>query len=417
MIRLLTAVTLLTTSLSTILTLAGCDHKTGASAGSTPPLTQVGVATPIAMQLPATAELTGSIEALQTVELRPRVGGIIQKVLVEDGASVAAGQVLFQIDEAPLRSALAHAQADLAGAQSRLQMSRQHYQRLQGLVAEKIVSQQAYDDAEDAVSADSAAVAGTQASLTDAQLNLGYATLTAPMAGRLGKVLANAGNLAQANATLLVTLVSTDPVYVTCDLDETTWRSVAERLRASADVRGRGPAAVKVGVALPGEQGYPHLGSVAFVDNQIDSASGSIRIRALLPNADGALTPGAFARVQLETEAPRPVLLINEQVVLAQLTTRYVLVVDDQGITAFRPVQLGATFGALRIVTSGLGANDHVAVNNLAKIFFPGMPVAPVPALMETTENVADALPACAPLGAVVAIQAKAGSASDARSK
>jgi len=413
MIRILTSVALAIT----VVTLVACAAKGGAAGGGAPPLTQVGVATPIAMQLPATAELTGSIEALQTVELRPRVGGIIQKVLVEDGAAVAAGQILFQLDEAPLRSALAHAQADLAGAQSRLQMSHQHYQRLQGLVAEKIVSQQAYDDAEDAVSADTAAVEGAKASLTDAQLNLGYATVTAPMAGRLGKVLTNAGNLAQANATLLVTLVSTDPVYVTCDLDETTWRTVSERLRASADGRGRGACAVKVGVALPGEQGYPHLGAVAFVDNQIDSASGSIRIRALLPNADGALTPGAFARVQLETEAPRPVLLINEQVVLAQLTTRYVLVVDDKGITSFRPVQLGATFGALRIVTSGLGASDRIAVNNLAKIFFPGMPVAPVPALMETTENVADVQPAAAPLGAAVAVQGKAAAANEADGK
>lgn len=377
---------------ATLVALASCGQPP-ATQGGHGPLTPVGVASPIAKELPTTRELTGRIEALQTIDLRPQVGGIILKVLVEDGAQVTAGQPLFEIDEAPLKAAVARAQAQVASAEARLTQSRQQFERAKKLVADKIVSQQAYDDAESALNAATAEQAAAAAALTDAQLDLGYAKISAPIAGRIGKVLANAGNIAQASGpaagTLLATIVSTDPVYAVFDLDESTWRQLSTRLRASADARGKGATAVPVHVGLPGEQGFPHGGAVSFVDNQIDTASGSIRIRATLANPDGALTPGAFARIQLETEGPKPVLLINEKALQAQLTTRYVLTVDDQGITAFRPVQLGAAVGALRIVTGGLAPTDRIAVNNLSKIFFPGMPVAPIPAVMETTENIA----------------------------
>lgn len=378
---------------ATLFALASCGAPPADHGGGHGPLTKVGVAAPIAKELPTTRELTGRLEALQTIELRPQVGGIILKVLVEDGAQVTAGQPLFEIDEAPLKAAVARGQAQVASAEARLTQARQQFERAKKLVADKIVSQQAYDDAESALNAATAEQAAAAAALTDAQLDLGYAKISAPIAGRIGKIQANAGNIAQASGpaagTLLATLVSTDPVYAVFDLDESTWRQIGPRLRASADARGNGKAAVPVHVGLPGEQGFPHAGAVAFVDNQIDSASGSIRIRATLPNPDGQLTPGAFARIQLQIEEPKPVLLINEKALQAQLTTRYVYAVDAQGATSFRPVQLGATVGPLRIVTGGLAPTDTIAVNNLSKIFYPGMPVVPVPASMETTENLA----------------------------
>lgn len=366
------------------------------------PPTKVGVAAPLGKTLPVTRELTGRIEAMQVIDLRTRVGGIITEVLVADGAFVKAGDVLFKIDEAPLRATLARAEADVARTAARHGLAKKIMIRLQQMLNDKIVSQQGFDDAQSALAAANADQAAAAASLESAKLDLGYATITAPISGRLGKILANAGNLAQASGpapgTLLATLVSIDPIYVAFDLDEGTWRALGPHLRASADAHGQGAAAVPVHVGLPGETGHPHVGTVTFVDNQIDGGSGSIRIRAAIPNTDQLLTPGAFARVELEVAPPRPVLLVNERAILAQLTTRYVYVVDEHGITAIRPLQLGETIGALRVVNSGLAPTDQIAVNNLSKIFSPGMPVVALPASMETTDNnaPADAAPAAA---------------------
>jgi RND family efflux transporter MFP subunit len=378
--------------------LVGCGEAPKPQGGGQMPPPPVGIATPIARNLPTTRELTGRLEAMQSVELRTRVGGTITEVLVADGAEVKAGDVLFRIDDEPLKASLAKAEADVARAAARLTQAKQQLDRARKLVADKIVSQQAFDDAESALAAATADQAAADAAVLNARLDLSHATITAPIAGRIGKVLATVGNLAQASGpapgTLLASLVGIDPLYTAFDLDEETWRLIGTRLRASADAKGAGDKGVPVRLGLPGEQGFPHSGVVTFVDNQIDTASGSIRIRATVANADRALTPGAFARIQLEIAPPAPVLLINERTVQAQQMTRYVLVVDDKGGTSFRPVQLLGAADGLRIVT-GLAPTDHIAVNNLTKIFYPGMPVTPVPASMVTLQN--DAPPAGAP--------------------
>ncbi len=386
--------------LAALIAVSGCNEAPKPEAAHLPPPPQVGVAVPIAKTLPVTRELTGRLESIQSVELRSRVGGTIQQVLVADGAEVKAGDVIMRIDEEPLKATLARSEADRVGAASRLTQAQQQFERTQKLVADKIVSQQAFDDAQSALNIATAAQAAADAALTNAKLDLSHATISAPIAGRIGKIQATVGNVVQASGmapgTLLGTLVSVDPLYAVFDLDEGTWQRIGANLRASADAGGTGAAAVPVGVALPGEVGFPHTGAVTFVDNQIDSASGSIRIRATLPNPAPArpLTAGAFARIQLQVAPPRPVLLINERAVQAQLLTRFVLVVDDQGGTSFRPVQLGENADGLRVINSGLAPTDRIAVNNLAKIFFPGMPVKPLAASMITLENDAPADPA-----------------------
>jgi multidrug efflux system membrane fusion protein len=372
-------------------TLASCGKAPAGKPNGAMPPPPVGVATPIAKTLPQTRELTGRLEAVQSVDLRSRVGGTILQVLVADGAEVQAGEVLMRIDDEPLKATLTRIEAERTGAAARLAQAQQQFERSKDLVATKIVSQQSYDDAESTLNVAKAVLAAADAALVNAKLDLSHAIITAPITGRIGRVQATVGNVVQASGqapgTLLATLVSYDPVYAAFDLDETTWQSLAPRLTASAKARGQGDAAVPVGVALPGEHGFPHLGTVSFVDNQIDSASGSIRIRATLPNSAHVLTPGAFARIQLQVAAPRPVLLINERAVQAQLLTRYVLVVDSQGMTSFRAVQLGENAEGLRVVLGGLAPTDTIAVNNLAKIFYPGMPVTPIPASMITLIN------------------------------
>ncbi len=376
---------------ATLAALASCGGQPEAHGGGMPP-PPVGVAAPLKRDLPVVREMTGRLEAVETVELRPRVSGVVERVLVSDGAEVKVGDVILEIDQRVFVANAAKAEADVARAASRLDQAHILFGRAKTLVEQKIVSQQAFDDASAAVKTGEAEVAAAKATLVSAQLDLGYTKVTAPVSGRIGKVATTTGNLVQGGgpvpATLIATIVTIDPVYAVFDLDETTWATVGASLRASAG----GGAAVPVAVGLAGEAGFPHAGTVAFVDNQIDSASGTIRIRARLANAERLLVSGAFARVQLQIAPPRPVLLINERAVQSQLTLRNVLVVDDKGITQFRPVKLGDTVDQLRVVESGLGPEDRIAVNNLAKIFFPGMPVMPLPASMLTLQN--DAPPA-----------------------
>ena len=397
-----TFLSLTSSALAALALLAGCGKAPSAAPAGHMPPPPVGVAAPIAKTLPITREFTGRLEAMQTVELRSRVGGTILEVLVADGAEVKAGEVIMRIDDEPLKATLTRIEAERTGAAARQMQAQQQFDRTKDLVATKIVSQQAFDDAQSALNIGTAGLAAADAGLVNAKLDLSHATITAPIAGRIGRIQSTVGNVVQASGmapgTLLATLVSIDPVYAVFDLDETSWQKIGAGLRASATANGKGDTAVPVSVALPGEQGFPHVGVVSFVDNQIDSASGSIRIRATLPNPGRELTPGAFARVRLQVAPPRPVLLVNERAVQAKLLTRYVLVVDGQGGTSFRPVELGENADGLRVVTSGLAPTDTIAVNNLAKIYAPGMPVTPVPASMVTTIN--DVPPASGPVEA-----------------
>jgi RND family efflux transporter MFP subunit len=362
---------------------AGGGHGDG---GHAMPPTQVGVAAPLARELPVIREVTGRIEAIEMVTLNPQVSGVVVKVHVADGAEVKAGDPILDIDEQPLKATLARISAEVARAESHLAQAKAQFERGKRLVNDQVISRQQYDDQEAAVRTAEAEVAAAKAAFTSAQLDLGYAKVTAPIAGRLGKILTTQGNLVQGGgpvpATMITSIVSIDPVYVSFDLDENTWRQAGARLRASTT--GGEPVQIRVG--LSGDQGFPHQGQVAFVDNRIDEGSGAIRIRARLANPDRSLTPGAFARVQVDVAPKRPVLLIHERAVQSQLDMRYVLTVDDKGVTGFRPVQLGDAYGQLRVVEGGLKADERIVVLGLAKIFYPGMTVAPAEASMETLE-------------------------------
>lgn len=378
---------------SALFLLAGCGGAPeAAKGGGMPPPPAVGVAAPISRELPVIRELTGRIEAVDLVEVRPRVGGVIERVLVADGAEVKPGDVLMELDQRPLAATLARAEADVASAEARLAQAERELERSRRLVAEKAVSSQVFEDNQSNVAVAKAQLAAAKAHAESARLDLSFTRVTSPIAGRIGRVLVQAGNLVQgggpAPATHLATIVSIDPVYAAFDLDEAAWNRIGARMRSAAG----GGAAIPVEVGVAGETGFPHTGTVAFADNQIDGASGSIRLRARVANAERLLLPGAFARVRIETEAPRPVLLIHEEAVLSQIATKYVLVVGEGGTTAFRPVVLGEQVGRLRVVREGLTTTDRIVVTNLAKVFYPGAPVVPSAVDMETL-----AAPAAAP--------------------
>lgn len=359
----------------------GCGPQAGMQA---PPPPAVGVASPIEQHLAATRDVTGRLEAVDRLELRPRVAGQVERVLVADGAEVAAGDVLLELDAEPFEAAVAHAEAVQAAATARADQARLQHDRSARLLATNAVAPQVVDDQHAALRAAEAQVAAAEAALTQAKLNLGYTRIVAPIAGRIGKVLVTRGSQVvgggPAPATHLGTLVSLDPIDVVFDLDETAFDGIQQRLRASA----KGAARVPVQVAMAGEATFDRKGFVAFVDNQVDSRSGSVRLRARLENPDRALTPGAFARVRLEIQEPRPVLLVHERAIQSQLATKYVLGVDERGQTSFRPVRLGETVGELRVVLDGLGAQDRIVAAGVAKVLFPGMPVTPQPVSMQT---------------------------------
>lgn len=352
-----------------------------------PPPPQVGVASPISRTLPLERVLSGRVEAIETVEVAPQVSGIVSAVHAADGAEVKAGDPILTVDPAPFQAALARAEAGVAQAEANLRLATDARDRNQRLVKDGVVPQQVYDDSVTAAVAAEAALAAARAALVTARLDLSYTVVKAPIAGRLGTVRSTVGNVVQGGGgfppSIITDLVAMDPVEVSFDLDEPTWRRMAPRLAASAS----GGEAVPVRVGLAGEDALPHAGRIVFVDNRVAPGAGSVRVRARLPNPDRLLVPGAFARIAIAVEAPRPVLLVHEEAVQAQLATRYVLGVGADGVTAFRPVQLGATHGRLREVT-GLVADDRIVVTNLAKIFFPGMPVQPQPVDMETLQPV-----------------------------
>ncbi len=350
----------------------------------------VGVANPILRELPLERVLSGRIEATETVEISPQVSGQVLKVLAADGAELKVGDPILEIDPAPFLAALARADAGVAQAAANLRLATDARERNAKLVKTGIVQQQAYDDSITAAVAAEAALAAAKAALTTAQLDRTNTVVRAPISGRLGIVRTTTGNVVQGGGgfppSVITTLVALDPVHALIDLDETTYRVIAERLAAS--VAGGAPVRVRVGVA--GEVGFPHEGRVSVIDNHVDAGTGSIRLRATIANPRRVLIPGAFARIAIEVAPARPVLLVHEQALLSQLVTRYVLTVDAKGITAFRPVQPGTAHGVLREV-SGLAPTDRVVATNLAKIFFPGMPVLPEPVDMETLQKPADA--------------------------
>ncbi|MBB1089642.1 efflux RND transporter periplasmic adaptor subunit [Lysobacter sp. SG-8] len=344
--------------------LAGCGTQANPSAAMPPP--EVSVARVVEREVRPWDDFTGRVRAVETVELRPRVSGYVERVAFTEGDVVAKGDLLFVIDPRHYRAELERAQAELARARSESDLARTQHARAQSLVEAKAISREEFESRRAARSQADAAVRAADAALDRARLDLQFAEVRAPISGRIGQARVTAGNLAQADATVLTTLVSLDPVHVYFEADERTWQGYA-------DVLGR---PVKVG--LSGEDGHPHAGTLDFIDNQVDAGTGTLRARAVVANPDGALTPGQFARVQLQGGQSREALLVDRQAVLTDQDRKYVYVMGEDSTAARRDIQLGRDVGGLREVLAGLQADDRVIVHGLQKVFFPGMPVAPV---------------------------------------
>lgn len=337
------------------------------AAAAAPP--QVLVAAAITREHAPRSTYTGTLTAVQMVELKPRVAGYIEAVNVPEGEVVQQGRRLFQIDPDPFRARLEAARAATREARARLDLAQAENTRAQRLVAEGVVAQERADQASAALAERQAQLASAQAAERLAALDLSYTTVDAPISGRVGKVLVTRGNLVAGGdaATPLTTVVSVDPLYVEFDVDEATY------LAALAQTRTRG-AAARLPVQVRLEDGSTRTARLDFIGNRLDRGTGTIPVRAVLPNPDGSLAPGLFAEVALATGAPQPTVLISDLAVGVEQGQRFVLVLDRNNTVQRRPVRIGGTVDGLRVVEEGLQPGERVILKGLAG---PGMTVKP----------------------------------------
>jgi multidrug efflux system membrane fusion protein len=321
-------------------------------------------------------EYSGHIEAIESAEIRPRVSGHLNRVHFAEGGLVKKGQLLFTIDDREYRAAADAARADTARAEARVALAKQELARSETLIAARAVSKGELDESRMEAHQAEADVLAARARLAQAELNVSFTRVSAPFAGRAGAALVKPGNVVAAGETLLTTVVSVDPVYVTFTGDERAYLRYQELARAGNRESSR-DAANPVLVGLANEEGFPHRGQVDFVDNALDPATGTIRARAVLANPDGMFTPGLFARVRLLGGSTRDALLIHEQAVLTDQDRRYVYILGKDISAERHDVKLGPHVEGLVVVNDGLKAGDKVIVNGMRKIFFPGQPVNP----------------------------------------
>jgi membrane fusion protein, multidrug efflux system len=349
------------------------DGETSADAANMPPPPEVSVAQVVSRDVRQWDEFTGRVTAVETVELRPRVSGYVERVAYEEGQEVRKGDLLFMIDQRSYRAAFDRARADVERARSEAKLAASEFVRAQTLVDARAISGEEFDARKAAATQGNAAVRAAEAALDRARLDLEFTEVRAPIDGRAGRAVVTVGNLAQADSTLLTTLVSLDPVHVYFEADEQTYLGYNELARRGERGESRNP--VRVGLA--NETGYPHAGTLDFTDNQVDPRTGTIRARAVVPNPDRVFTPGLFARVQLEGSGVFHALLINDKAVLTDQDRKYVYVLGPGNTAVRRDIELGRVVEGLRVVSAGLEGKDKVIVHGVQKVFVAGMPVTP----------------------------------------
>jgi len=355
-----------------LLALAAC----GGNAQQQPPPPDVSVAAVVKKSITQWDEYSGHVEAIESAEIRPRVTGHLRRVHYKEGSLVEKGQLLFTIDNREYKAAADAARANASRAEARALLAQQELKRAETLIVDRAVSQGELDQRRMEAQQAEADVLAARAQLAQSNLDLEFTRITSPFAGRAGAALVKPGNLVAPNETLLTTLVSVNPVYVTFTGDERAYLRYQELVRTGNQESPReGGTPVLVGLA--NEEGFPHEGKVDFVDNALNPETGTIRARAVLPNPDGMFTPGLFARVRLLGEAQQNALLIHEQAVLTDQDRRYVYIAGKDNSAERRDVKLGPHVGGLVVVESGLKPGDKVIVNGMRKIFFPGQPVKP----------------------------------------
>jgi multidrug efflux system membrane fusion protein len=345
-------------------TLTACS-KSQAEAPSPPPPPEVDAAQVVNSSVRQWDVFTGRIAAIGAVDIRPRVSGYIERIAFREGDTVKAGDLLFVIDQRPYRAAFDSAMAQLERARASVQLAEAQNKRGESLIKTGAISIDTLDTRSAALGQANADVHAAEAALATAKLNLDFTEVRAPIGGKVGRAVLTLGNLVQADQTVLTSVVSQDPVYVYFQPDEQSFLRYCELARKGE--RANSENQVRVGLAS--ETGFPHEGTVNFVNNQVDAATGTISVRATVPNPDGVFVPGLYARVQLEGRAEYMANLIDDKAVMTDQDRKYVYVIGADDKVKRKDVVLGRIHDGLRVVQSGLEAGDKVIVAGLQKIF------------------------------------------------
>ena len=366
--------------------LTGCEAKSEeAAAAAPPPPPEVEVVSMVAQPIVLSESFTGRVEAAETVELRSRVSGYIQEVAFEEGELVEQGDLLFLIDPRPYQARVNAAQADLAQARSQQAQAGSEAERARVLLGRQAISQEVHDQRQSALSNARAMVDAAEAALQTAELDLEYTRITAPVSGRVGRAMVTRGNLANADQSLLTTLVTIDPIHVYFEADEQA------AFASHALLSGEEPNSLQI--ELGGDATRQFTGTLDFIDNRLNPNTGTLQFRAVLANPDGRIRPGEFARVEMPVARLAQALLVDGKAILTYQDRRYVYVVDDNNLAQRRQVNTGRQVDERTVISEGVAAGDRVIVNGVQKVFMPGMEVSPqtVPAA-----PAADAQPAIA---------------------
>lgn len=349
--------------------LAGCEKSPASTQAAAAPAPKVSVADVLIRPVTEWDEVTGRLEAPEAVTIRPRVSGYIDQVAFKEGAMVKKGDLLFQIDPRPFQDEVNRLQAQLEQAKATQIRTASEMARGNKLFDNKVIGSEE-NDARNAAAAEArAAVAATQAQLEAAKLNLSFTQVRAPIDGRVSRADLTEGNLVNADQSVLTTLVSTDRVYVYFDVDERVYLKYVDMQH-----KGELTATPPVYLALSNEDGFPHLGQLDFMDNQVNAKTGTIRGRAVFDNHDGTFTPGLYARVRLVGSPTYDAALIDDAAVGTDLGKKFVLVLTDDGKVGYRGIELGPKLDGLRVVRTGLEKGDKIVIKGLQRVR-PGMPV------------------------------------------
>lgn len=340
--------------------LSGCARADAQTSNAAPP-PKVTVAEVVSREVTEWDEFTGRLEAVNSVAVRPRVSGYVAAIRFDEGAMVKKGDLLVEIDARPFQAEVDRLRAELMRVEATVRRAQNDLERAKRLSSDNAMSPEEIDRRAAFAEESAAQVRAVQAALRAAELNLEFTRVTSPIAGRVGRAIVTAGNLVSSGpgeATLLTTVVSIDPMHASFDADEQTFQRWTNARQIGLPIQ----------MALPSDTGYPHRGELDFLDNHINSATGTIRGRAIFRNADRSLTPGSFVRLRLPGNNGYRAQLIQDRAVGTDLDKRYVYVVGKDGKVEYRVVQLGPVIDDLRVVRSGLKAGDLVIVNGLQRV-------------------------------------------------
>src|ERR1700722_880892 len=338
---------------------------------SSPAAVEVAAVTPRPIRL--YDEFNGRVASINSVDVRARVTGYVDNVAYREGDSVKRGDLLFVIDPRPYRDALDSAKASLEREKAAAAFANIQEKRAQALNDSNAISQEEYQNRNSDLSQSTARVHEAESAVATAELNLSFTEVRSPIDGRTSRAQLTRGNLAQADQTVLTTVVSQDPVYVHFDCDEQSYLRFQERVHRGSGVSSANP----VRVALANETGFPHVGRVDFLDNAVNAATGTIRARVALPNPEHLFTPGLYARVQLESAGTVQALLVDDKAILTDQDQKYVYVVGPGNVAQRKDVVTGGVVDGQRLIQSGLAPGDKLIVGGLQQIYVPGTPVAP----------------------------------------